>query len=203
MAAQLRASGSHPQWQNYQQGSTRQKRRGAFCEAEQQSFPPFASPLARARRSRSSPFDDRKRQKARAVAYHPKPKYQNGILTPRLELPEEVEGQPKADVDRRRGPRRLVHSGDRRACRSRHRNRRDLISRRCARGARARHYRPRSAGSSSSRGRLDRQPGHRHSPNSTDSRRGRNNSAEKHKRARLRKRPNSRPQREPITSSSW
>jgi hypothetical protein len=54
MAAQLRASGSHPQWQNYQQGSTRQKRKGAFCEVEQQSFPPFAS---RARWSRSSPFD--------------------------------------------------------------------------------------------------------------------------------------------------
>ena len=91
----------------------------------------------------------------------------------------------------------------RRVRRSRHRNSRDLISRRCARGARAKHNRPRSARYASSRGRPGLQPGRRHSPTSTDSRRVRDKCADQHKRARLRKRPKSRPQREPITSSSW
>lgn len=45
--------------------------------------------------------------------------------------------------------------------------------------------------------------GHRHSPTSTDSRRGCSHSADQHKRARLLKRPRSRRQREPTTSSSW
>jgi hypothetical protein len=84
-----------------------------------------------------------------------------------------------------------------------HQNSRDLISRKCARGARARQNRPRSAGYASSKGRSALQPGHRHSPTNTDSRRVRDNCADQHKRARLRKRPKSRPQRGPITSSSW
>src|SRR6201999_1583378 len=46
-----------------------------------------------------------------------------------------------------------------------------MISRRCARGARARHDRPRSAGYASSRRGSALEPGHRHSPTSTDSRR--------------------------------
>ena len=96
----------------------------------------------------------------------------------------------------------------------RHRNSRDLISRRRARGARASPPRPRSAGLSNGRAASALQPGHRHSPTSTDSRRvrdkcsdadcrrGRNHSADQNKRARLLKRPKWRRQREPTTSSS-
>jgi hypothetical protein len=84
---------------------------------------------------------------------------------------------------------------------------RDLISRKHARGAHARHYRPKSAGYASSRAAPAVQRGHRHSPTGTDSRlvrdkcadtdcRVRSHSADQHKRARLRKRRKSRPQRE-------
>jgi hypothetical protein len=101
------------------------------------------------------------------------------------------------------GVRRGILLRNIRVRRPRLRNSRDLLSRKYARGARARHNRPRSVGYASSRRGSALQPEHRHSPTNTDSRRVRDKCADQHKRARLRKRPKSRPQRGPITCSSW